>query len=364
MRIDVFISYATENRPLAADLAQFLQEKGYFVWWDRDLIAGEGYPEKIRAALEDCKVAIVIWTTSSIRSRWVLEESEIAASGGKLVPVRADSLPVDQLPLGFRTVHTIALSNRLGLLDAIAAHFNTPPIPLKLWDVVRARAARRFQAIQPWLTWRYAALAAALISVAAYLGIEAVDWRRIHDSVEAHDFERHLRIYPVGIFAAQARTRLSGEAEWNTIKASRSIAEIQDFTDKFPHSIYRDFARLRLARLQAVASGKLQPLLPDSANRAVEKEELKALNCEQLWRARNEIFYALGYCFETDAAIESFRTLAECPYDNCQKILKFNALVREQVLSRIEDGNVTLLRGEEKEKGCRISSAPKCVPRR
>ncbi|MFI4997767.1 MAG: TIR domain-containing protein, partial [Hyphomicrobiales bacterium] len=32
--VDVFISYAREDRSQAAELAELLEEAGYTVWWD------------------------------------------------------------------------------------------------------------------------------------------------------------------------------------------------------------------------------------------------------------------------------------------------------------------------------------------
>ena len=37
---DVFISYAREDRAQAGELAQLLEQHGYTVWWDFDLVGG------------------------------------------------------------------------------------------------------------------------------------------------------------------------------------------------------------------------------------------------------------------------------------------------------------------------------------
>src|SRR5215831_19081928 len=65
----------------------------------RELCAGQQFYGEIAGALAGCKVAIVIWTVSSIVSRWVLGEAETAASAEKLIPVREDSLSERQLPI-------------------------------------------------------------------------------------------------------------------------------------------------------------------------------------------------------------------------------------------------------------------------
>src|SRR6516165_3854593 len=116
---EVFISYARPDRKLAAGLAGVLEERGYSVWWDRELVAGQEFDATIRRVLDSCRAAIVIWTHASVGSRWVLGEAETAASKRKLIPVLADDLAPEELPIGFRALHTVTLSDTDGLLNAV-----------------------------------------------------------------------------------------------------------------------------------------------------------------------------------------------------------------------------------------------------
>jgi hypothetical protein len=354
---DVFISYSTDDRTLAEKLAAFLQERGYSVWWDRELFAGQDFHDKIGRVIEECRVAIVIWTRSSIKSRWVLGEADIAAVSQKLIPTRADALKREQLPIAFRAIHTVALSDRDGLLEALKSRFDTPPKPLGFWELARMRAVRRARLLRQRLTWKRAAAAAILLGVIGYFGLTSLDWIRIRDSIEASDFRQHLEKFPFSPFASEATAKIAGVDEWESIKSSKLLAEIEAFVEKFPRSLHHQFARLRLSRLQAIASGRYKPLLPDSGRRALQREEIEPLTCDQLWLARNEIFYAVGYCFVTDLGIDRFRTAAECPYADCRRIQKNNASVSNEILSAVETRNIDAIKKLEETKGCVLPPA-------
>jgi hypothetical protein len=351
---DIFISYATDDRPEAARLAAFLEEQGYSVWWDRELSAGQQFYEKLAQALADCRVAIVLWTSSSVKSRWVLGEAETAASAEKLVPVRTDSLTERQIPLGFRALHTIPRSDRAGLLRAIKEHFEAAPKAMSRWGIFKMRFARRLLTARERLTLANVAIATVIIVLGGYFFMALIDWMSIQDSAEPSDFQRHLATFPFSPFASRAQSKLKGVEEWEAVKGSRSIGDLQEYTQKYPDSVYYQFARLRLTRLQALASQKYKPVLADSSRRPLKPEEINALDCARLWTARNEIFYSLGYCFVSDAAIDAFGTRSECPYNNCKIIEKFNSLTQD-IISKTENDNINAISRREQEQGCRVS---------
>ncbi|MGH6950285.1 MAG: toll/interleukin-1 receptor domain-containing protein, partial [Vitreimonas sp.] len=95
---DVFISYASEDRNRVKPLADALQQRGFNVWWDRSLGAGQDYTAIIERELKAAKAVIVVWTQGSVSSTFVRDEAGRARDEGRLVPVLLD--PV-QLPLGF-----------------------------------------------------------------------------------------------------------------------------------------------------------------------------------------------------------------------------------------------------------------------
>jgi TIR domain/YARHG domain len=356
---DIFISYSTTDRSLASELADFLQEQGYSVWWDQQLSAGQQFDGSITDALTGAKAAIVIWTPTSIKSRWVLGEAEAAASAEKLVPVRESGLSANELPVGFRALHTIAFDDSDGLLRAIRARLSAAPVkPLSRWDLIKIGFGRHLLAARHWLTWRAAAAAIVLLALAFYGFAMTMSWDNIKSSMDPEDFKGYLKAFPIGPYAAQASTRLTGLGdEWNRVKTSRSIGELQDYENKFPGSLYSPHVRLRLSRLQAIATQKYKRILPQASLRALTAEEIGSLDCTKLWIARNEIYYALGHCFVSQNAKDIFHTKADCPSD-CKTIAAYNSLT-DGVVSRVEIDNITALENRESKISC-LALASSC----
>jgi TIR domain len=124
---DVFISYASEDRERARKLASSLEARGWSVWWDRKIIAGQTFDQVIEHELETAKSVVGLWSKDSISSEWVKNEAAVAAERGVLVPALID---VVRLPLEFSRKQTADLVNWDGdsshkgfqaLCDGIAA---------------------------------------------------------------------------------------------------------------------------------------------------------------------------------------------------------------------------------------------------
>jgi hypothetical protein len=357
---EIFISYAKNDRADAGELAAFLKEQGHSVWWDRELVGGQQFATIIAQALARSTVAIVIWTRSSIESDWVIDEADEARKAKKLIPVRADDLDDEQIPLSFRRLQTIQLRDRDGLAKAIQKYCEAPLVKPSRWTIFKMRMARRVSEVRRRLTLRRIAIAAVVLPLVAYYCFLGFDWYAIRDSMEPSDFEQRQH-YPFSPYAAMARAKTAGVEDWERVKASRDVAELQRFTKAYPGSIYYQFAVLRITRLQAVATPQHQRTLPDSSRRMLTPDELGSMDCDRLWKARNEIFYSLGYCFVTDSGIEAFETRAECPYHNCKTIDKFNSLTRD-ILSKTENDNVNAILGVEQKQKCRLPKVTTCRP--
>lgn len=95
---DVFISYASEDRDRVRPLAEALIQRGFNVWWDRALAAGQDYAAIIERELRTAKAVIVVWTRGSAASTFVRDEAGRARDDGRLVPVQLDKVDI---PLGF-----------------------------------------------------------------------------------------------------------------------------------------------------------------------------------------------------------------------------------------------------------------------
>ena len=103
---DVFISYANADRERAREIADALAARGWSVWWDRKIKAGQTFDEVIERELETAKNIVVLWSTSSIASEWVRNEAAVAAQRRVLVPALLDDV---KIPLEFRRRQTADL---------------------------------------------------------------------------------------------------------------------------------------------------------------------------------------------------------------------------------------------------------------
>ncbi len=103
---DIFISYASEDRPWVEPFAKALEQRGWAVWWDRHIPTGQTYDEVIWNALQSAKCVVVVWSAHSIMSEWVKEEASEAKKKNILLPVRIDEA---RPPFGFSRRQTQSL---------------------------------------------------------------------------------------------------------------------------------------------------------------------------------------------------------------------------------------------------------------
>jgi len=103
---DIFVSYSRQDKALVASLVASLEAEGWSVWWDPEITPGEEFDALISRELEGARSLVVVWTPTSVESRWVRGEARDAADRGVLVPVRFGNA---KLPIDFRAVHTTDL---------------------------------------------------------------------------------------------------------------------------------------------------------------------------------------------------------------------------------------------------------------
>jgi uncharacterized membrane protein YeaQ/YmgE (transglycosylase-associated protein family) len=111
---DIFISYASADRPLAHSLAKALQNEGWSVWWDRVIPPGKSFDAVIEEALDTAKCVVVLWSSSSVLSDWVKVEASEAARRRILIPALSANVTI---PLEFRRIQAASLIDWTGSSD-------------------------------------------------------------------------------------------------------------------------------------------------------------------------------------------------------------------------------------------------------
>lgn len=103
---DVFISYAREDGAQAERIAKGLEAQGLSVFWDNEIPPGQTWADYIEGKLNQCNVAVVLWSEHSTKSQWVREEARMGRS--KLIPAKLDA---SEPPFGFGDVQAADLSS-------------------------------------------------------------------------------------------------------------------------------------------------------------------------------------------------------------------------------------------------------------
>jgi len=93
----VFISYSREDQEVAAKVAKALEALGWSVFFDVEIRVGESWDERIERELNAAKAVVVLWSPTSVASRWVRNEARIGEAAQKLAPaqIAKANLPVE-----------------------------------------------------------------------------------------------------------------------------------------------------------------------------------------------------------------------------------------------------------------------------
>jgi hypothetical protein len=112
---DIFISYASADRPRIKPLVDALLQKGWSVWWDRTIPPGKTWDTVIADALRDARCVIVLWSRESVQSDWVRTEADEARERRILIPALLDNVDI---PLAFKRIQAANLVNWSGKLTS------------------------------------------------------------------------------------------------------------------------------------------------------------------------------------------------------------------------------------------------------
>ncbi len=108
---DIFVSYASTDRERIKPLVDALEKMGWSLWWDTAILPGVSWNDEISTALDSARCVLVVWTSASIHSDWVKEESREGQRRHVLIPVLLDHV---EMPLGFRGIQAANLADWQG----------------------------------------------------------------------------------------------------------------------------------------------------------------------------------------------------------------------------------------------------------
>ncbi len=116
-RLKIFLSYASEHKRIAEELAQTLKNSGHDVFFDKDsLPAGEDYHAQIRNGVATCDRFVFLISRSSLEpGRFTLSELEFArkrwpSPAGRVYPVLLDkTIKPEDLPPYLKTVQALSI---------------------------------------------------------------------------------------------------------------------------------------------------------------------------------------------------------------------------------------------------------------
>jgi hypothetical protein len=196
---DIFISYSKNDAQLTMDLARDLEARGYTTWWDTSLLPGDEFPAEIQRQINAAKVVIVIWTNTSVNSRWVNAEAKLAHDQNKLITTHVQGFKLGGVPLPFNTLQSSLVTDRARIFDALARRRMQP---------IRAEAP----------TMRHTPDRAPQATTDQTNRLEREKWQSVVDASDANGkwtaATKYLNAFPGGVWAPAARMIRSLALQW------------------------------------------------------------------------------------------------------------------------------------------------------
>jgi len=116
-RLNIFLSYASEHRRIAEEIAQTLKNSGHQVFFDREsLSASQDYNDRIRSEIDNSDRFVFLVSRSALQEgRFTLSELQFAkerwpAPAGRVFPVLLDkTIKPEELPTYLRSVQALSI---------------------------------------------------------------------------------------------------------------------------------------------------------------------------------------------------------------------------------------------------------------
>jgi TIR domain len=263
IEVRVFISYPSEHRKAATDVASALRAEGVDIFLDQDdLPPGEAFHDKIFQAIEDCDLIVFLLTPESIangrytRTELKLAEEKWPSASGHVLPVMLQPTDVSQLPSYLGTVTVMTPAGNLAA-EVVAE--------------VRKLAAPRWKRALKKYGLPVAAITTLALAPAAWQGVEA--WRACEasmamvgeatSSADAGDYEKAWKV-----MGAAARACPKG----------RAVQEAEeDFAIRWVQSIRLSRLAPPDPKMYAGLIDKVEPALRRAASSRVPARAADAL---------------------------------------------------------------------------------------
>jgi len=108
----VFVSYSREDTDRVTTLVEALTDEDIAVFWDGNIGGGQRWRDVIPDAIDKAAAVVVVWTRSSVKSDWVLEEAARGKSLEVLMPVMFEGNV--EIPFGFGEIQCWDLTGWAG----------------------------------------------------------------------------------------------------------------------------------------------------------------------------------------------------------------------------------------------------------
>ncbi|MCY7350995.1 MAG: toll/interleukin-1 receptor domain-containing protein [Cytophagaceae bacterium] len=113
--MNVYLSYSHSDAALAWKVADSLRKEGFQVWDDREMQPGKNWAEAMGNALRESEAMVILLTTAWLQSPHAQRDLEYALSErkfkGRLIPVVAGDIPIEEVPWVLREISHIQLLN-------------------------------------------------------------------------------------------------------------------------------------------------------------------------------------------------------------------------------------------------------------